>query len=152
MLKGLAQDYYYNNQLSKYLYHNACEKIRTFFEPPEYQRANLNKWNSITLDTMAAKHPDKPIGEVVQVLVNELRQLQYGLQDDLRTEGFFLNKIVTACQGTPACRYAVLDPPTDLGQLLNRLQSSITSYEKEQHQNNDSAAYFTDRRYHSRHH
>jgi hypothetical protein len=36
MFKGLVQDYYYNNQLSKYLYHDACEKIRTFFEPLEY--------------------------------------------------------------------------------------------------------------------
>ena len=40
------------------------------------------------------------------------------------------------------------DPPADLGELINKLQSSITSYEKEQ----DTApgAFYTDRRYHSR--
>jgi hypothetical protein len=122
---------------------DSCEKLRTFFKPLEYLRVNLNKWNSITLDTVASRHPDKPIGEVVQLLVNELGELQNGLQKDLKTPGFLLNKIVTACQGTPACRYAVLDPLTDLGQLLNRLQSSITAYEKEQHQGG-GIAYFID--------
>ncbi len=65
MLKGLAQDFYYNNRLLDHLFINSYEKLRTFFEPPEYLRANLNKWNSITLNTMASKHPNKPIGEVV---------------------------------------------------------------------------------------
>jgi hypothetical protein len=39
---------------------------------------------------------------------------------------------VTACQGSPACRYVVSDPPAHLGTLLHKLQSSITTYEKEQ--------------------
>jgi hypothetical protein len=151
MLKGLALDYYYNTGLSKLSYLETCEKLRTFFEPPEYYRANLNKWNSITLNTVAASHPDKTIGEAVQLLVNELTELQHGLEEDLRKPAFFLNKIVTACQGIPACRYAVSSSPTDLGQLLNNLQSSITAYEKEQEQpQNDGTAYFTDRRFHSR--
>ena len=103
MLKGLALDYYYNTGLSKLSYLETCEKLRTFFEPPEYYRANLNKWNSITLNTVAASHPDKTIGEAVQLLVNELTELQHGLEEDLRKPAFFLNKIVTACQGIPVC-------------------------------------------------
>ncbi len=65
MLKGLALDYYYHNQLSKVPYLETCKRIRNFYKPPEYLRANFNKWNSITLDTLAAKYPDKSIGEVV---------------------------------------------------------------------------------------
>ena len=55
---------------------------------------------------------------------------------------------MTACQGSPACRYAVANPPGELGQLINKLQSSITTYEKEQQHGNET--FFTDRKYHSR--
>jgi hypothetical protein len=58
--------------------------------------------------------------------------LQYGLIPALQSTEFLYNKIVTACQGSLAYRYAVSDPPIDLGQLIHKLQSSITTYEKEQ--------------------
>jgi hypothetical protein len=151
MLKGLALDYYYNTMLGSLSYRDACEGLRSFFEPLEYYRVNLNKWNSITLNTVLGRHPDKTIGKAVQLLVNELTELQHGLEEDLRKPAFFLNKIVTACQGTPACRYAVSSSLTDLGQLLNNLQSSITAWEKEQEPpQNDGTAFFTDRRFLSR--
>jgi hypothetical protein len=93
---------------------------------------NLDKWNSITLDTLTAKHPDKSTGEVVQLLIDALRELQYRLPPTLHNAESFHNKVVTACQGSLACRHAVEDPPADLGQLLKKLQSSIMAYEKEQ--------------------
>ncbi len=65
MLKSLAQDFYHNNRLLDYTFVNSCEKLYTFFELLEYLYANLNKWNSITLNTIASKYPNKPIGEVV---------------------------------------------------------------------------------------
>jgi len=79
-------------------------------------------------------------------MVVNLRQLQYGLEPDLWNVAFFHNKVVTACQGVPACRYAVVDPPTDFGTLLNKLQSSITAYEKEQ-QLLGAGSFYTDRKY-----
>jgi hypothetical protein len=63
-----------------------------------------------------------------------LTELQHGLEEDLHKPAFFLNKIVTACQGILAYRYAVSSSLIDLGQLLNNLQLSITVYEKEQEQ------------------
>ncbi|KAI6247043.1 hypothetical protein HI914_05110 [Erysiphe necator] len=52
--------------------------------------------------------------------------------------------MITACQGVPACKYAVVDPPENLGALLNKLQSSVIAYDKE---NSEKIAFFTDRRY-----
>ena len=115
MLKGLAQDFFYNNTLSQRTYEVACTNIRNFFEGPEYQRRNLDKWNATDLNSTTAKHPEKSIFEVVQILINELRQLQFGLTTALRSTEFLHNKIVTACQGSLACRYVVSDPPADLG-------------------------------------
>jgi hypothetical protein len=152
MLKGLAQDHYYNSQLSIRLFADACTNIRSFFEGPTYHRRNLDEWNNTDLASITAKDDNykKPIYENVQLLINKLRQLQYCLNPALRTDEFLHNKIVTACQGSPACRYAVSDPPTDIGALINKLQSSITTYEKEQALTltGNTAAFFTDRRYH----
>ena len=58
------------------------------------------------------------------------------------------NKLVTSCQGIPACQFAVSDPPRELGPLINRLQSSITAYEKQNPE--QTRAYYTDRRYYGR--
>jgi hypothetical protein len=148
MLKGLAQDHFYNNQLSNRTFDETCTNLRNFFEGPGYHRRNLDKWNSVTLASITSENPDKSTYEVVQLLINTLRQLQYGLTPALRSMEFLYNKLVTACQGSPACRYAVSDPPLDFGELINKLQSSITTYEKERDTENN--IYFTDRRYYSR--
>ena len=147
MLKGLAQDHFYNNQLSQRTFIDACTNLRTFFEGPGYHRRNLDKWNATTLASIAEEDPKKSTYENVQLLINRLRQLQYGIMPDLRTVTFLHNKIVTACQGSPACRYAVSDPPSDLGGLINKLQSSITSYEKEKEQESISKSYYMDYRF-----
>lgn len=150
MLKGLAQDHFYNNQLSGLTYEEACNSTRNFFEGPGYQRRNLDKWNSISLSSITAENPDKSAYENVQMLINTLRQLQYGLAPTLRSTDFLHNKIVSSCQGHPACRIAVSDPPATLGELINKLQSAITTYEKEQQlQGSNADAYYTDRRYRS---
>jgi hypothetical protein len=146
MLKGLAQDHFYNHRLSERTYDEACANIRGFFEGPSAQRSALDKWNNINLpDLMTKNTENKPTYEVVQSMINALRELQYGLASTLQNDDFLHNKIITACQGVPACRIAVSDPPPGIGPLVNKLQSSITSYEKEQE---SSEAFFTDRRYH----
>ena len=147
MLKGLAEDHFNNNKLSKLLFNKACANIHNFFEGPNYHWQNLDKQNNTTLFLISTKNPDKTIYKNVQLLINKLRELQYGLAPALRNNEFLHSKIVTACQGSPACRYAVSEPPDDLGQLINKLRSSIISYKKEQQ---GTEAFFTDRRYYSR--
>ena len=96
MLKGLALDQYYTNNLSRKSISEACESLRTFFEGAGYHRRNLDRWNATTLATVTADNPDKSIYENVQELINNLRKLQYGLTPALRSVEFLHNKIVTA--------------------------------------------------------
>ncbi|RKF77660.1 hypothetical protein GcM1_217026 [Golovinomyces cichoracearum] len=125
MLKGLALNQYFNDQLS-----------------------NRNEWNSIDLESTTLANPGKTIFEVIQLLINKLRDIQYGLSPSLRTPEFFHDKLIMACQSSPACKYAVSDPPADLGQVINKLKSSITKYEKEREKElTKTEAYFTDHRY-----
>lgn len=145
MLKGLALDIYYMNELSNMSFQNSIEHLRNYFQGPEFHRKNLSEWNSTTLKTVIAENPDKSIGECLLLLIQTLRKLQHGLREALQTIEYLHDKLVTACHGVPACRYAVSDPPPTVGALINKLQSSIIAYEKENVQSN---AYFTDRRYH----
>jgi hypothetical protein len=103
------------------------------------------------------KNPLISLHDVVQELVNKLRQLRFGLSPDLRTDTFLHNKIVTACQGVPACRFATSDPPADIGSLLSKIYSSITNHEKEQKLQGENETFYTrdetlytDRRYYSK--
>ena len=56
-----------------------------------------------------------------------------------------------ACQGVPAYRYAVLDLLNKLSPLINKLQSSIIAYKKENTiQTEQTQAYFVDYKYFNR--
>jgi hypothetical protein len=147
MLKGAAEDHYYTNMLSKMTWETACNHIRNYYEGTAFHRKNLDKWNSITLSTIIAENPEKDTLQCVMLLIDTLRKLQYGLEVSLRIEPLLHTKVVTACQGHVACRYAVSDPPARFGDLINKLQSSVTTYEKEQSLN--SSTYYTDRQYKS---
>jgi hypothetical protein len=80
----------------------------------------------------------KQISEIARIITEEQKLPEEAL-----------DKIVTACQGSPAYRYTVSDPPSYLGALLYKLQSSITTYKKEQSLG-ATETFFTDRRYYRR--
>jgi hypothetical protein len=61
MLKGLAQEHYYNSNLSTRPFLEACDHIRNFFEGPEYYRKNLTEWNATSLQGLINENPDKQI-------------------------------------------------------------------------------------------
>lgn len=150
MLKGMALTRYYNNNLSAVSFDIACGNLRGFFESSGFKRRNLDTWNGISLGVIISQNPEKTMGEAVRILVETLEGLQQSLDKDFQTARFLHNKLITSCEGIPACRYAISDPPDSLGHLVNKLQSSITAYEKEQPSANTNGAYFTDRRFHGR--
>ena len=49
MLKGLAQDHYYNRTLLARIYLEAYTYMRNFFKGPKFYKKNLAEWNVITL-------------------------------------------------------------------------------------------------------
>jgi hypothetical protein len=51
----------------------------------------------------------------------------------------------------PTYKFATYDPPSDIGQLINKLTSSISTYEKEHPKLAEhTSTYLTDRRYFQR--
>ena len=63
MLKGLALDYFYINQLSRLLFAKACEHFQNFFKGLGFQHKNLDEWNTITLTTVMVGNTDKFISK-----------------------------------------------------------------------------------------
>jgi hypothetical protein len=149
MLTGIALNHYYNAQLALLTFDDACKSLRNFFEGPGTERRTLDEWNGLTLKSIVQdnSNTDKSTIACLQLLIAKLTQLQHGLTPGLRTNEFLHQKLVMACQGVPACRYAVSEPPDKLGPLINKLQSSIAAYEKENEVTDATQIYFTDRRY-----
>jgi hypothetical protein len=147
MLKGLAQAHYYNCSLSNKPFDAACAHMRNFFEGPEYYRKNLTEWNAVTLQSVINENLEKSVSQCLQLLIDKLCKQQHAIDIELRTPRILTNKLVTACQGVPACRIAVSNPSEDLATLINKLQSSIIAWENENLQSHPQS-FFTDRRYH----
>ena len=148
MLKGLAQAHYYNCSLSSKSFDDACAHMRNFFEGPEYYRKNLTEWNAITLQGFINENPEKSVGQCFQLLIDKLCKQQKAIDIELRTPRILTNKVVTACQGVPACRIAISNPSENLATLINQIQSSIVVWEKENPGSATTQTFFTDRRYH----
>jgi hypothetical protein len=170
MLRGLALDHYYTNRknISHVIsFEEMCYATRNYFEGAEHKRNILNRWNETTLQTVITKNPEKSTLECLQLLINNLRHLQHGLENNLRTDDFLHNKIITACITHKACRFACCKPAITVTGLISELRTSITAYEASRPQEpqvftthpqddpqddlNDSEIYFTDRQYHRRH-
>lgn len=117
---------------------------------------------------MIAENTGKTTDDCVKILISTLRKLQYGLTDNLRSDAYLFEKILIACKGVSACRAAILDPPSssdatsNLAYLMNKLSSSISTFEAEEGraqaqayftshgQNTPPEALLTDRRYYYR--
>jgi hypothetical protein len=59
-----------------------------FFEGLGYYQQNLDQWNGIPLSTIV-DNPGKTLIKGIQLLLNKLQHLQYGLAPDLQTMAFF---------------------------------------------------------------
>src|SRR6266536_1504406 len=166
MLHGLALDHYYTNRKNvtqTISFEQMCNATRNYFEGPEHKRNVLNCWNETTLRTIISKNPEKSTLECLQLLINNLRHLQHGLENNLKTDDFLHNKIITACITHEACRYACCKPAKTVTGLINELRTLINVYKATRpqepqvfntHPQDDpedaqsAHVHFTDRRYH----
>ena len=160
MLRGIALNFYYRNKATYVTFNGICNAIRNHFEGPKYKRGVLIKWNATTLKTVIIKSEGKSTEDCLQLLLNDLRHLQYSLNANLRNNDFLYNKLIVACQDVAACQAAYSNPPATLTGLMNSLRSLIITYGKIngtirqpanvflQPTEQPANIFFTDRRYH----
>src|SRR5271157_3473766 len=101
-----------------------CYATHNYFEGAEHKRNILNWWNETTLQTVITKNSEKLTFECLQLLINNLRHLQHSLEDNLRTDNFLHNKIITACITHKACKFVCCKPAATITGLISKLQTS----------------------------
>ena len=84
--------------------------------------------------------------DCLNILVNELRHLQHGLNPKLQNKLFMQNHLITACENVAACRLTCYKHSLTLIDQIADLHISIISYEKF-HRSFETENFFTDRRY-----
>jgi hypothetical protein len=65
----------------------------------------------------------------------------------LQSDEFLYNKILIACRSVPAYAIALIRPPLNISNLINKLNFAIIVYKAEYPLKNET--FFTDRRYYS---
>src|SRR6266571_6922268 len=132
MLRSLALDHYYTNLKSNPFsvsFNKLCKATYNYFKGLEYKHNILTQWNVTKLQTVINKNTKKLTTKCLQILIKDLRHLQYGLNTKLRIDDFLHNKLITACQEVEPCKYACYKLADTLAGLINNLRSSIIMYE-----------------------
>ena len=96
MLRGITLDFYYENKATYTTFNSICNAVHNHFKGLEYKRGILIKWNAITFKTVIIKNKSKSTGDCLQLLLNDLRYLQYSLNTNLRNDDFLYNKLIVA--------------------------------------------------------
>ena len=76
MLSGQALTHYYANRGSAASFDDFCQNMRTFFEGPEWERYNLAKWQTISLNDFISANPSLSTTECLRKLCTELDTIQ----------------------------------------------------------------------------
>ena len=98
ILKGLALNFFYlNNTINKSSFQDICSTVQTYFKGLKYKRGILVYQNAISLKSIMDKSEGKLITDYLQLLLNKLHYLQYGLDINLRINVFIYNKLIITC-------------------------------------------------------
>ena len=96
MLYSITLNFYYKNKATYITFNSICNAIYNHFKGLEYKRGVLIKWNTIIFKTVMIKSKGKSIKDYLQLLLNNLYHLQYGLNTNLYNDDFFYNKLIVA--------------------------------------------------------
>ncbi len=130
MLSGRALSHYYANQIEfGYSFDHFCTSMRSFFEGPEWQRCNLNKWQTINIGAIIAANPTLSMSQCLDKLCTELNTTQRGLDAAYQDPIHMRENIIRACRGHPALIHGLTNPPMNYPGLISNLYTSIINYE-----------------------
>ncbi|KAI0994210.1 hypothetical protein K3495_g13972 [Podosphaera aphanis] len=153
MLHGRALEYYYMScQGCNLSIDELLSRFKEYFEGAQHKRHRFFEWNNVNLRSILRDRPNQDKGKIFVEMVEDLRKLQHGLDQEHRTDAAMYNRIVSACRTTPQCSFAILQQASNLPALIDKiyaaLQNSdeIEKLEKTEPSNPD--AFFTDRKYH----
>ena len=96
MLYSITLDFYYKNKVTYITFNSIYNAIYNHFEGLEYKYKVLIKQNAMIFKTVMIKSKGKSIEDCLQLLLNNFRYLQYGLNANFYNDDFFYNKLIVA--------------------------------------------------------
>ena len=158
MLTSQAQTHFYVNRKSIVSFDDFCQKIRLFFEGPEWECLNLIKWQTVSFaDTITANSTLLAM-ECLCKLCTEIEMIQRSVNSAYHRPIHLRENIIRACQRHQALAAGLTNAPPETSTMVNYLYSSIVNYEDVhkptskgsyvQSENDwDDEMFFTDRQY-----
>ena len=152
MFRGFSFVYYLANvnMLKHVSLNQLCIFICIHFEKSINVKNNFIKWNQITLKSIMIKQKNesKSMIDCLNILVNKLRHLQYGLNFELQNETFMQNHFIIECEKMSACQLTCYKHSLTLADQIIDLHTIINVFEKFHRVDFETKIFFIDRRYH----
>ncbi|KAI0993887.1 hypothetical protein K3495_g14297, partial [Podosphaera aphanis] len=105
------------------------KSIRDYFETDETYSSRVAEWELVNLKDTINKNPGKSIKDCLNIVIDKLETLQFGLGKAYQNDQILFSKLLNTCRGVPACSIACSKPANGLGNFISELRSSITTFE-----------------------
>jgi hypothetical protein len=129
MLSDQTLTYYYSNKITYFTFDDFCTSMRTYFESSEWQRSNLDKWQTLSLKDVIAINSNVSLTECLRKLCAKMniiqRELDFAYHDSIRLQ----KNIIRACRDHSVLIFELINSSTNTSTLINILQFSIINYE-----------------------
>ncbi len=159
MLFNQTLTYYYSNKVTYFIFDDFCTSMRAYFEDSEWQRSNLDKWQTLILRDVIAVNSNVSLIECLRKLCAKMNTIQRELDSAYHDSIRLRKNIIRTCRDHSALIFELINSSMNISTLINILQFSIINYEivrksfmQQQHQyqqNEDEIddQYFTNRQY-----
>ena len=132
MLKDQALQYYISHCQGRDLSLDVVETlIRKRFQTEERTAALWREWDAISLKSLIAKNPEKPVREVFRTMVKRFQYLQHCFADKYHDDEALRMRLINATLGVPACASARNNPAKTVTAFITGLEASISQWESE---------------------
>ncbi len=157
MLSDQTLTYYYSNKVTYFIFDDFCANMRAYFENSEWQRSNLDKWQTLSLRDVIAANSNVSLIECLRKLCAKMNTIQRKLDSAYHDSIRLRENIIRAYRDHSVLIFELINSSMNISKLINILQSSIINYDivrkffaQHQYQQNEDEIddqYFIDRQY-----
>jgi hypothetical protein len=129
MLFDQTLTYYYSNKAIYFIFDDFWTSMKAYFENSEWQRSNLDKWQTLSLRDVIAVNSNVSLIECLCKLCAKMNTIQRELDSAYHDSIRLRENIIRTCRNHSALIFELINSSMNISKLINILQSSIINYE-----------------------
>ncbi len=129
MLFDQTLTYYYSNKVTYFIFDDFCINMRAYFENSEWQRSNLDQWQTFSLKDVVAVNSNVSLIECLRKLCAEMNTIQRELDSAYHDSIRLRENIIRTCRNHSILIFELINSSMNISTLINILQFSIVNYE-----------------------